>query len=298
MSDKHTRMEMLLDLIRIHKGISKADLISRMQARGEHLSERTIERYLVDLRNHYAAEIEYDPNTRGYQLHSESQPHASFQNFRKQHVLGGALQQLMDRGVKVWKVVDVDDQSPAIDPELFSQLIQAILDKKRVKIHYHKFYEDEASVYTIAPSLLKQTLKRWYLLGDDVSSGTHAEPKSWGMERIVSVQVLEQAAQPNPEKFREMTRYIYGISRFGQEQVWITLHTNAWQGKYFETLPVNSSQRVKSIADDLVEVSFKAVINVELLQMLVGQIQYLKVVSPPELVAEYQEFVRRKFKEL
>ena len=298
MSIKLTHLHYIYEIIKNNSGISKADLLNRLEVYGSATTERTLERDLGILREQYEVDIVYDSALRGYLIDEESNVNLrTFENFAKTQVLGGMLDDMLNKGVRVWDVVDIDDQVPIMQVEHIKSLIEAILDKRRVKITYRKFFEKANGVYELEPQFIRQSQKRWYLIAGDTST-TPPTIKLYGLERIISVERLATPFKPGTKAIKDRFRGVYGVSEYYKEKEKVVIETNHYQGKYFETLPVHTSQQVEYLTDDLCRITLFLVPNKELLQMLVSQLQPIKVIAPEVLKADYRAFIERKLKEL
>ena len=78
----------------------------------------------------------------------------------------------------------------------------------------------------------------------------------------------------------------------------IELETNHWQGKYFESLPVHTSQRISFEPHDKCLIKLHIPINREILQLLASQRQSIKVIHPPKLKRDFKAFIESKLKDL
>jgi len=298
MGFKLTHLHYVYDIIKNNAGISKAELLNRLEIYGSPTTERTLERDLAILREQYDVDIIYDSSLRGYLVDEESNLDLrTFENFAKTQVLGGMLEDMLTKGVRVWDVVDIDDQVPIMQIEHIKTLIEAILDKKRVKITYRKFFEKANDTYELEPQFIRQSQKRWYLIAGDTST-TPPTIKLYGLERIISVTRLSTSFKPGTKAIKERFRGVYGVSEYYKEKEKVVLETNHYQGKYFETLPVHTSQQVEYLSGDKCRITLFLVPNKEFLQMLVSQLQPIKVIMPEQLAMDYREFILKKLKDV
>jgi predicted DNA-binding transcriptional regulator YafY len=293
-----THLHYVYEIIKNNAGISKADLLHKLGVYSSPATALSLERDLGMLREQYGVEIVFNAATQRYTLNENADANLrTFENFAKTQVLGGMLDDMLNKGVRVWDVVDVDDQVPIMQVEHIKNLIEAILDRKRVKVTYRKFFEKANDVYELEPQFIRQSQKRWYLIAGDTST---APPtiKLYGIERIISVERLTTPFKPGTKAIKERFKGVYGVSEYYKDKEKVVLETNHYQGKYFETLPVHTSQQVEYLTGDRCRITLFVVPNKELLQLLVSQLQPIKVLAPEALKADYRAFVERKFKDL
>lgn len=294
MSAKLTHLHYIYEIIKNNPGISKAGLLQRLDLYGSPTTERTLERDLGILREQYEVEIQYDTQLRGYVVDDAENPDLrTFENFAKNQVLGGMLADMLNKGVRVWDVVDIDDQVPIMQIEHLKAVIEAILDKKRVAVTYRKFFEKEPEVYELEPHLIRQVLKRWYVIAGDTSTSPPTI-KTFGLERFLAVKRLQTPYKPSTKPIKERCRTVYGISGYNGTRELVVLETSYAQGKYFETLPVHSSQQVAYLGDDVCRVKLHVAVNAELVQLIASQLKPIKIVGPEKLKADYKKFILKK----
>ncbi len=298
MTFRLTHLHYVYEIIKNNAGISKADLLQRLSVYNNSTTTISLERNLAILREQYGVEIVFDSTTKCYTLNESADTNLrTFENFAKTQVLGGMLNDMLNKGVRVWDVVDIDDQVPIMQVDHIKNLIEAILDRKRIKVTYRKFFEKANDVYELEPQFIRQSQKRWYLIAGDTST-TPPTIKLYGVERIISVERTTTPFKPGTKAIKERFKGVYGVSEYYKEREKVVLETNHYQGKYFETLPVHTSQQVAYLPEDCCRITLFIVPNKELLQMLVSQLQPIKVLAPEMLKADYRAFVERKFKDL
>ena len=294
MSAKLTHLHYIFEIIKNNPGITKVDLLGRLELYGSPTTERTLERDLSILRDQYEVDIVYEPALRGYVIDEDSNPDLrTFENFAKTQVLGGMLNDMLNNGVRVWEVVDIDDQVPIMQVEHLKAIIEAILDKKQISVTYRKFFEKDPETYVLEPHLIRQALKRWYVIAGDTST-TPPTIKTFGLERILSVKRLNKSFKPSTKSIKERCRTVYGISGYNGERDLVILETSRAQGKYFETLPIHPSQQVEYLPEDACRIKLHVVVNAELVQLLASQLKPIKIIGPEKLQADYKKFIMAK----
>lgn len=296
MAQKFKHLHYIIDIVKNNPGIALRDLVFKLDAYNSPTSRQKLEKDLYDLRTEYEVPIGFDATLKGYVVDEENNADLrTFQNFAKQQALNGMLGDMLHDGAKVWDVVDIDDQMPIMQIGLIKDLIEVMLDKKRVRIRYHKFFEKEPDVYLLEPHLIRQVLKRWYLIAGDVEDGIF---KTFGLERIIGVERTNEDYEPQTEVIKQRSRKVYGVSMYNEPREHVVIETSKWLGKYWETLPVHASQEVEYISGDKCRISFHVVVNMELIQLLASQLQPVKIIEPKKLREQYRAFIERKFNDL
>ena len=296
MAQKLKHLHYIVDIVSNNPGISLRDLVFKLDEYNSPTSRQNLEKDIYILKHEYEVPIAFDAEVKGYVVDEENDAELrTFQNFTKQQALNGMLADMLHDGAKVWDVVHIDDQMPIMQIGLIKDLIEAMLDKKRVRIRYHKFFEKEPAVYLLEPHLIRQVLKRWYLIAGDAEDGIF---KTFGLERIIGVERTTETYEPQTEVIKQRSSKVYGVSMYNEPSEQVVIETSKWLGKYWETLPVHPSQEVEYTSGDKCRISFHVVVNMELIQLLASQLQPVKIIKPKGLKEQYREFIMKKVADL
>jgi predicted DNA-binding transcriptional regulator YafY len=131
----------------------------------------------------------------------------------------------------------------SVGVEHFYGILHAIKNHLYIDIDYHKFQETDAVVRKIAPCLLKESKGRWYVIAIDT---TDQRVKSFGLDRIIAI-VITQSKFPeqNLESIKQKFTNSFGIINYeGETAQKIKLSFESTQGKYVESYPLHSSQKL------------------------------------------------------
>jgi hypothetical protein len=128
------------------------------------------------------------------------------------------------------------------DDERLRQFLDAIRERRRLRITYHRFQEAEARAEEeVEPYCVRCFHSRWYAvvryLQDD-------HPKVLAFDRCKKVSLTETRFQlPRSFNAAEFFAFDYGMGvGFGEQPAEIVLRVKARQRKYLESLPLHPSQ--------------------------------------------------------
>jgi predicted DNA-binding transcriptional regulator YafY len=222
----------------------------------------------------------------------------------------GAVQKIVDT-INIRRMVKEDSYYPFIAFETAPQLkgseylepiIKAIMEKKAISFHYQRFNIQKAYKHIIHPCLLKEYRNRWYLVG---LNHDLQEIRTYGLDRIV----------PNPKKPDEIFTYpdikfqttsfdpkeyfkaTVGIISPQTKPQHILLEFSPKQANYILTQPIHETQEVIENTDQHLVVSIDVCPTYELISMILGWGNDVKVLEPLSLKGEIIKSLKEGLKQ-
>ena len=128
--------------------------------------------------------------------------------------------------------------------ELLSPIIESLSNQKIISIVYKRFNASESKEWLVEPDLLKQSNRRWYLIGRINGGG---DLTVFSLDRIQKLDITDQSFLPGDlENIKTRFKEVIGVNidnDFDCEPV--VLRVYGKQRAYIDTLPLHFSQRVK-----------------------------------------------------
>ena len=128
--------------------------------------------------------------------------------------------------------------------ELLSPIIESLSNQKIISIVYKRFNASESKEWLVEPDLLKQSNRRWYLVGR-INGGV--DLTVFSLDRIQKLDITDQSYTPeNLKDIKTRLNEVIGVNiddDFDCEPV--VLRVYGKQRAYIDTLPLHFSQRVK-----------------------------------------------------
>ena len=128
--------------------------------------------------------------------------------------------------------------------ELLSPIIESLSNQKIISIVYKRFNASESKEWLVEPDLLKQSNRRWYLVGRINGGG---DLTVFSLDRIQKLDITDQSYTPeNLKDIKTRFKEVIGVNidnDFDCEPV--VLRVYGKQRAYIDTLPLHFSQRVK-----------------------------------------------------
>lgn len=167
--------------------------------------------------------------------------------------------------------------------DLFGKLLQAIIQKRVLKVEYAPFGKDS---YTerVYPYHLKQFNDRWYLIAQAIGYDTYAH---YALDRIESFEEIALKYKEPEVDFSEYFDDVIGVTVPERlEPVDVLLRVSNNRFNYIKTKPLHLSQRVVGEDKDHTTISINVKINKELIALILSFGPDIKVLSPISLRAE------------
>ncbi|TXE13485.1 helix-turn-helix transcriptional regulator [Algoriphagus aquimarinus] len=183
------------------------------------------------------------------------------------------------------------EQTPKLSgSELIPLIVQSLNEGRKIQFEYKKFDEFEAKVVQLEPHLLKEDRHRWYVLG---RLEKYNDPTTtYALDRMISVQLLEEKFNPVNFDFEEYYRYSFGITVTNMPHVEVILSFTATQGKYLKTLKIHPTQTEIIDNDNEYRISIKVKPSWEFYEKILGYGNTVKIISPDLVVEEFKERLR------
>ncbi len=159
-------------------------------------------------------------------------------------------------------------------------LLKCIQEKKLVELEYGSFQSPKAKKYLLAPYLLKEHNKGWYVVGLDVEAD---KVKTFGLERIKEITPREELFQVENFDAETYFEHSVGITHFDTEPRKVRLSIQKPQSSYMLANPIHHSQKRVggNTHSDVVEMN--VIISHELVNTILSWSPHVRVLAPDEL---------------
>jgi predicted DNA-binding transcriptional regulator YafY len=255
-------------------------------------SKRTFQRDVIDIRSLFKIEIQYNKKLKAYKIQDEE-----FQSeFDKRALETFDMFHALNVTENLSPYIHFEKRKPK-GTEYFNEILQAIKNRKLIHFEYYKFEDDITTFRTVEPYALKEFKGRWYLLAQEIESGTNNQTnsnliKTFGLDRINALETdAQKSFRPLPDFDAEaMFRNSFGIySSAGRKPENITLLFSYKQGQYIKTYPLHNSQKVIAENDDYIQIQLQLAITHDLVMELLSYGTEVNVIAPERLKKEIKE---------
>ena len=160
-----------------------------------------------------------------------------------------------------------------------SDLFNAILYKKVIKIEYQSFVNPISQEINFHPYYLKQFNNRWFVFGinPDFDNIT-----TLALDRIVTIKEIQKKYIENSQfDFNEYFEDIIGVSIYPNEKLTkIELWLRSDLAPYVKTKPIHGSQKYLTEDETGITISIEIIPNIEFEQLILSHGEKIKVLQP------------------
>lgn len=178
-----------------------------------------------------------------------------------------------------------EDNTPVVsfqtNPDLkgisfFSELLQAILAKRVLKLRYTP-YGKETQTVTIYPYYLKQFNDRWYLIAQAKGYETYAH---YALDRIDSYETVSLPYKEAEVDFSEYFDDVIGVTVPEEDAEDIVIKVSGKRFNYIRTKPIHLSQRIIEEIGGYAIISINVKVNKELESLILSFGDDMEVIAP------------------
>ena len=176
----------------------------------------------------------------------------------------------------------------------FSDLLQAILTKRVLKLKYTPYGKDTQTV-NVYPYHLKQFNDRWYLIAQAIGYQSYAH---YALDRIDS---FEEIALPYKESEVDFSEYfddVIGVTVPDVDTEDIVIKVTAKRFNYILTKPLHLSQRIVEDTEGYAIISINVKVNKELESLILSFGEDMEVIAPASFrdrIAEKIQAMNKKY---
>lgn len=173
-------------------------------------------------------------------------------------------------------------------------VMEAMRSGKVLSLEYSKYRSGRSETLTVRPYALKESQKRWYLVG-------YCEERSalrvYGLDRISSLTALDREFRmPSGFDVDELFAESFGMYLSEPDEVrTIVLRCDETQARFLRDLPVHPTQVETGTKDGMVEFAFRSAPNEALVMEMLKLCGKVEVVSPPELRERIRETIKSSY---
>lgn len=249
------------------------------------ISLRTFQRDLKDIESSLKIKIVYDKIKKKYVLiddfsqtnHSKNQLF-TIESLKLLHIA---------QDMKHNDFILIDDRKSS-GLENYNPIKVAVCERKYLEFNYQKFDQYKAYKRKLIPLALKESKRRWYVVGYEIKEGLKIDVlKTFALDRMYYCEATTHFALKDStnvsEHFHDFmgvtTKPIEGFSK----KITVKIETSIAYGKYFSTLPIHSSQEM-DIENGKTIISLHLIPTMELVSELLAHNHQIKITEPKELV--------------
>ena len=266
------------------------EIIHKMEESGIKVSDRQLKRDIESLRGEFGLDLQYSSHKKGYYLGNDDDTFPYFLKLLEYSQNIELLTSYLKEGSDISEIIDFEEYHSFKGLEYIHDIAFYIKNGSVVNLKYKRFNSDTEKEYTFHPFLLREYMKRWYVIGT-ITGGQ--EIRTFGLDRIVSlIDTGKKFKKGGTNKIAAQFRNIIGITAPEPDiPIEIELQCLPYQGNLLKTLPLHRSQKILLETPETIRIGYKMVVNFELKQRLLMISTQAKVVKPESLKREMEEML-------
>ena len=219
---------------------------------------------------------------------------SGFQEFSGMEDIMGRLEDRVNMAKeKSHPVIFFDKNDKLKGLEFIEPLHSAILAKRPLKINYQSFRARFPTALIFHPYALKEFNNRWFVYGNkpkDTYVVNLALDRIVSLEEAPGVEFIENS-EFNPETWFDD---LVGVTKFPTDKCEkVRFRASPLEAPYIKTKPIHNSQKVIELNRDGSAIfEIDVIVNRELVRLLFGYAEGLKVLSPRKL----QNMIKKHFR--
>ncbi|TAF78059.1 MAG: WYL domain-containing protein [Bacteroidetes bacterium] len=280
------RYLLIIRKLRTQKLVSANELFSFLKRESElmeekfEISKRTFQRDIKDIESIFGIYIKFDRKEKGYFIDEELEEEANTRILESMDLIS-ALKSSEKKSPYILFEPRAEQGS-----QFMHGLIHAIQNKKCVKVHHKKFWEDDVKTHILKPYAIKEFKNRWYL----VCAGLESETiKTFGLDRIYDLEITSDTFKiPNGLNIEEYFKDCFGIiNPIEEKPELIELSISADQAGYLKTLPIHHSQNIVFENEEEIRITLFVKVTYDLIKELRSFGKDLTVIDPKSLTEKF-----------
>jgi len=180
------------------------------------------------------------------------------------------------------KIIEFEENEYLKGKEYISELYNAILYKRVLRITYQSFKSNDAQIFELHPYYLKQYNSRWFLFGQDERYPTIS---NLALDRIKSIKEISKSFLDSDINFKEYFEDVVGVTLSDSETIKVVLKIASTAYNYIRTKPLHESQPKNPIEqnDEFVIIHLLVKPNFELESRILSYGENIEILEPIEL---------------
>jgi len=262
------------------------------------ISLRTFQRDLKDIESSLKIKIVYNkPKMRYVLVDDYSQKSSS----DKQLFALESLKMLnIAQDVSTNNFIFIDSRK-ANGLENYTVIKDAICFKKHLEFNYQKFDQYKAVKRKLMPLALKESKRRWYVVGFELKNGLKIDMlKTFALDRIYNCEATTEFILKDATNVKSHFEDFIGVTTKPidgfTEKILVKIETTIEYGKYFSTLPIHSSQKTE-IENGKTIISLNIIPTMELMSEILSHNDQIKLIEPKELVQVLKKIISKNLKQ-
>jgi predicted DNA-binding transcriptional regulator YafY len=288
---------LIIDLLQRKKEVTLREIISFLEKHDVLISQRTIERYIQELRDDYDIISDCNRKTNMYSFNEENHGNLS-KLLHLIHLVNSSelLMESIKNKDKTLSCLAFETSEGYAGSVNLEPIYSTIVKSRIISFDHENFERNKITRHTIKPYLLKEYMAKWYVVGVFADSG---EVRIFGLDRITNIEISDKTFEKTEQKrISELFDFLIGLVYDIEKPATVEISVTPGQAKYFKKSPLHATQEIIFENKNEVVFSYYLIPNRELQRLLLGFGAQVKVLQPEWFAEQMKlqiEEIRKKY---
>ena len=276
---------LIIDLLQRKKEVTLREMASYLEKHDVSVSQRTIERYIQELRDDYDIISDCNRKTNTYSFNKEN-PENLNRILHLIHLVNSSelLMESIKNKDKTLSCLAFETSEGYAGSVNLEPVYSAIVQSRIITFDHENFERNRIRHHAIKPYLLKEYNAKWYVVGVFTDSD---EVRIFGLDRITNIQISDETFEKTEQKrIVELFDFLIGLVYDMEKPATVEISVTPGQAKYFKKSPLHATQQIVSENENEVIFSYYLVPNRELQRLILGFGSQVKVLKPKRFVEQ------------
>jgi len=249
------------------------------------ISEITFKRDLQQIRKFFCIPIFYDKKEKGYYIEDYPQNESIIETALESFEI---LSSLNNDGVMPDFIIP--EKRKSTGTQYFSNLMACIKNEDIVSFAYFKYDTEITTHPVIYPYALKESQRRWYLIGKTTCTN---EIRAYGLDRISNINRTGLKFKKTTTTTEIIKKYEDCFAMFSSDAnpEKIIISYDKRDGNYIKSFPVHHSQLTEKEEENRIFFSFYLKIEPDFMMELLSRAWSLEIIEPLSLRTELHKIL-------
>lgn len=249
------------------------------------ISERTFKRDREDIEEIWGIKIKHNRRENVYEITNDDDDLLTDRLIESLDMVS-----VLNRTRNVSKYIHLEDRK-SNGILYFNDILYAIENQFVLKFTLNSYWND-SSIRKCVPKAIKETHNRYYLIAWDLDK---KEFRNFGLDRISDFKITYQSTESPTIDINKFYEHTFGIECYNDPEK-VVLKFQKSQQAYLESLPLHSSQTIKAINDEFIQVELFVHPTNELVMEIMKYGAICEILQPNTLREQVKEKVNEFYK--
>lgn len=255
------RHSLIIGRLKNKKSLSFDELKNYLERKSEedqlnyNLSKRTFEREIIDIREVYKIDIQYNKRLRGYCIEESDKSNDEGERLLQAYELCNIFGYADNYTGSIFL-----EQRKSVGIEYVLEVLSAIKNRVIISFVFKDFDSGDEYKKEVKPLAVKESQGRWYLFGIDTQNDSN---NIFPLDRVIDIARTRIKFEYQPFDIQEYFKYSFGIRKLKDKlPEMVRLSFTFLQGQYVKSYPLHSTQKIEYESKDEDEVIISLIIYV------------------------------------